>query len=177
MTDKKAGPGDSWQTPQSVIDYVEKRFGDIAVDLCATAENKKGAYMPSFFSEENSMLTADELEITEAFSEGGVYEDTGKIFWCNPPYSNPLPFVKTCKEIADQGYTVIMLLNLDTSTKWFSVINEHAKTIFPIVGGRISFVDGRTGCKIKGNNKPQLMVKFAPFGLQQWESIDIKELI
>ena len=153
---------DLWRTPPSVIEYVTNRWGNIALDLCADISN---TVSPEYYSEDDSMLDATESELS--WHEG--------IMWCNPPYSNPLPFVTKCKEIAEMGFTVIMLLNQDTSTKWFGVIDKHAKGIYPVTGARISFVDG-DGNKIKGNNKPQILVKFSPHGKQHWETIHISEL-
>jgi len=166
MSNKKAGPGDSWRTPRSVIEYVEKRWSDIGIDLCADESN---SVCDTFFSEKNSMI-----EITgESYALEMLYRSD--ILWCNPPYSNPLPFVKKCIEISEMGQTVVMLLNQDTSTKWFMEIDKHAKGIHPITGGRIAFVDG-DGNKIKGNNKPQLLVRLGGYGKQAWETIHISEL-
>ena len=53
-----------------------------------------------------------------------------------------------------------MLLNMDTSTKWFIEIEQHSNAlIMPVVGGRIAFV-GEDGKPKKENNKPQVFVKF-----------------
>lgn len=157
---------DLWRTPTSIIEYVENRWGDIEIDLCASKEN---SVSESYYSEESSMLDiSSESPRLNAMCRSNI-------LWCNPPYSNPLPFVKKCKEIASDDRTIIMILNFDPSTKWFAVINEHAKGIHPIVGGRVSFVDGE-GNKIKGNNKPQVMVRFGGYGLQQWETIHITDI-
>ncbi len=42
----------------------------------------------------------------------------------NPPYSNPLPWVEKAIEESKKGKTIVMLLNVDTSTKWFAKLNE-----------------------------------------------------
>lgn len=52
-----------------------------------------------------------------------------KIVWkdhtyVNPPYSNPLPWVEKAIEENKKGKTIVMLLNVDTSTKWFAKLNE-----------------------------------------------------
>jgi len=44
--------------------------------------------------------------------------------YVNPPYSNPLPWVEKAIEESKKGKTIVMLLNVDTSTKWFAKLNE-----------------------------------------------------
>jgi len=44
--------------------------------------------------------------------------------YVNPPYSNPLPWVEKAIEENKRGKTIVMLLNVDTSTKWFAKLNE-----------------------------------------------------
>lgn len=153
---------DLWRTPPSVIDYVKKRWGKIGVDLCASKEN---AVASNYFSESDSMLNISKSDL----------KFVGGLLWCNPPYSNPLPFTKKCAELASECTTVIMLLNLDTSTKWFDVIDKHATGIYPITGGRVSFCNEH-GEPIKGNNKPQVLVKFGGYSKQKWETIPRKDL-
>lgn len=155
---------DLWRTPPSVIEYVEARWGEIGVDLCADKDN---CIVDNYLSADNSMLDLDGQR--EEINIGD------KIAWCNPPYSNPLPFVKQCAELASRDLTIIMLLNMDTSTKWFDVIDKIALSIHPIVGGRIAFYN-EDWQPIKGNNKPQVLVRFGGFGSQRWETIHINEL-
>ena len=42
----------------------------------------------------------------------------------NPPYSSPLKWVEKAIEESKKGNTIVMLLRVDTSTKWFSKIVE-----------------------------------------------------
>ena len=137
---------DLWRTPPEVMLYLEKQERFIpTIDACADEFNKK---CDVFFSEENSFLDADPKSIT------------GQKIWCNPPYSKPLPFVKQCFELSQNNNEVFMLLNMDTSTKWFIEIEQHSNAlIMPVVGGRIAFV-GEDGKPKKENNKPQVFIKF-----------------
>ena len=89
--------------------------------------------------------------------------DTGALCFLNPPYSNPLPFVKQAIKWSQAGYAVVGILNNDTSTKWYVELAKHAAIIMPITGGRIAFLD-EDKQPINGNNKPQLMFYLAPFG-------------
>jgi len=58
----------------------------------------------------------------------------------NPPYSNPLPWVE--KAIRERGKRIVMLLNVDTSTKWFSKLNE-ANAHFLFINGRLQYSTGK----------------------------------
>jgi len=51
--------------------------------------------------------------------------------YCNPPYSNPLPWVEKAIEENKKGKTIVMLLRVDTSTKWFAkLIEAKAKILW-----------------------------------------------
>ena len=155
MTTKKTGPGDSWRTPQEVINFIERKFGEIEIDLCSSDENK---VCINNLDEDCDFL--DDSWIAYSPEEFNVC--TGDLAWCNPPYSNPLPFVKQCVKWANHGYAVAGILNVDTSTKWFEELINAKALIMPIVGGRIKFIgdDGKPG---KSNNKPQIIFYLAPF--------------
>ena len=145
---------DTWRTPPEVIRFIEDRFGEIKIDLCSSDDNKVCAMN---INEDEDFL--DDWHI-------GAYEANvirkGDLTWCNPPYSNPLPFVKQCIKWADHGYAVAGILNFDPSTKWFVELFNARALIMPIIGGRIAFHD-ENGVPAKGNNKPQFMFYLAPF--------------
>ena len=44
--------------------------------------------------------------------------------FCNPPYSNPLPWVKKAIAESKKGITVVMLLKHDSSTEWYRLLHE-----------------------------------------------------
>lgn len=80
-----------------------------------------------------------------------------KIAWkdktfVNPPYSQPLAWVeKAINENKIYNHRIVMLLRVDTSTKWFMKLKE--------AGARIMFISGRlrhhTG---KPANFPSMLV-------------------
>ena len=49
--------------------------------------------------------------------------------YVNPPYSNPLPWVEKAIEENKKGKMIVMLLRVDTSTKWFSKLIEAGAEI------------------------------------------------
>jgi DNA N-6-adenine-methyltransferase (Dam) len=61
--------------------------------------------------------------------------------YVNPPYSNPLPWVKKAIEEMNKGNTIVMLLRADSSTKYFQLCQEHGEVLY--FGRRIKF-NGKT---------------------------------
>lgn len=143
---------DLWRTPPEVVDYIQSRFGKIQLDLCAS---ETGSVCDFYLDEHDNFLN-------DAWLASSMI-DNGQLCWMNPPYSNPLPFVKQAIKWSRAGYAVAGILNNDPSTKWFIHLENKAAIIMPIMGGRIAFL-GDDGEPINGNNKPQLMFYLAPFG-------------
>lgn len=146
-------PTDLWQTPPEVIQFIERRFDQIQLDLCASEDNKVCDF---FLSENDNFL--DPLWINTSMI------DIGELSFLNPPYSNPFPFVEMAVKWSSYGYAVAGILNSDTSTRWYDLLEKNAAVIMPIVGGRIKFIDAASGNVGKSNNKPQFMFYLAPFG-------------
>ena len=146
---------DLWRTPPEVIRYLEKRFGEVQIDLCSSDENK---VCELNLNESDNFL--DDVWLSSSFI------DVGCLAFCNPPYSKPLTFVEQCVKWALHGHAVAGILNFDPSTKWFNELVEAKALIMPITGGRISFLN-ENGVAIKGNNKPQFMFYLAPFLAQR----------
>jgi len=149
---------DLWRTPNEVIEYIQSRFGVIELDLCAS---DSGHVCDRYITEEENFLLDANLDIE--FNEDNYSLFTGDLCWINPPYSNPLPFVKQAIKWSQAGHAVAGILNNDPSTKWYVELEANAAIIMPIIGGRIAFLDDN-GDPIGSNNKPQLMFYLAPFG-------------
>lgn len=141
---------DLWRTPNEVIDYIQSRFGEIKLDLCAS---ESGHVCERYLTESDDFL-----------DDYWIHGDClGTLCFLNPPYSNPLPFIKQAIKWSEAGYAVAGILNNDPSTKWYVELEANAAIIMPIIGGRIAFLDDN-GDPIGSNNKPQLMFYLAPFG-------------
>lgn len=138
---------DYWATPPEVVENIKKLTGiNFDLDACANAQNAK---CEEFIGEEQDTL------VTEWGRNRRVF--------MNPPYGNPLPFVvKAARECYLRYNHVAVLLNADTSTRWFKVCEHFASKIYFITGGRIAFLDYRTGKRVKGNTKPQMIAVFYP---------------
>lgn len=87
---------------------VEKRFGPIAWDLAAGAEN---ALAPLYFSEEQDSLEQD---------WSGLHGN----LWLNPPYKHILPWARKCRETRlDLDARILLLVPASVGSEWFA---EHA---------------------------------------------------
>jgi len=72
----------------------------------------------------------------------GLKIDWKKKTFVNPPYSNPLPWVKKAIEESNKGNHIVMLLKMDTSTKWFKELQE-AGAKFLWINGRLYYRSSR----------------------------------
>src|SRR3972149_465741 len=68
----------------------------------------------------------------------GLMREWGDPTYCNPPYSNPLPWVRKAIEEARKGKRIVMLLRHDSSTEWWRLLHE-ARSLFCAVIGRLHF--------------------------------------
>ncbi|OOF46587.1 phage N-6-adenine-methyltransferase [Rodentibacter trehalosifermentans] len=137
---------DHYRTARYVFNWLNLLFR-FNVDGCASSRNALCAYF-----------------VTESmnFLEFNCYKANSRIF-VNPPYSDPMPFVKRAAELMAQGHLVVMLLPADKSTKWYKLIQENATEVIDIIGGRINFLHPVTGQEVKGNNKGSMVAVFDPF--------------
>ena len=63
--------------------------------------------------------------------------------YCNPPYSNPRPWVEKAIATAAKGRRVVMLLKHDSSTEWWRLLHEAGAMFCPIIG-RLKFSESTT---------------------------------
>lgn len=101
-------PGRSKQdygTPRALIKAVEKRFGALAWDLAATAENAKA---PEFLTEEE-----DSLGIAwHALEPSGL-------LWLNPPFARIEPWAAKCAAEMRKGARILFLTPASVGSNWF----------------------------------------------------------
>ena len=155
---------DSWRTPPEVFNALHKEFVFLA-DTACTFENK---LCPVGFTEKNDSLSEPWLE---RLKNSYPYIGGNAYVFCNPPYSNPMPWVKKSLEAQSDGLGVVMLLNADTSVGWFAEALKGVSEIRNIIGdekengsyssGRLAFINDEDQ-PINGNNKPQFILVFNP---------------
>ena len=139
---------DSWVTPQWFYDYFDREFG-FSADIAASESNHKHSV---FLTEQDDALSVDILSIVSK----------GSYVWCNPPYSNVMPWVELAEANQDKGVGTVLLLKNDTSTRWFKRCHEKASRIIFIVGGRVQFVPPSERVKTSSNNFSSVVIVFSP---------------
>ncbi|RCS70134.1 phage N-6-adenine-methyltransferase [Vibrio casei] len=165
MTDKKKEKiGDNWRSPKPLYTTLDREFNFVA-DMASSHEN---ALCDTHFTEEDDSLSFDWAQMINAL----VLGNQTKYVWLNPPYSNPMPWIKKAKESQENGLGVVMLLNHDHSVGWFREALSHVSEIRNIIAdeketggyssGRIAFINGDNQ-PINGNSKPQTILVFNPF--------------
>ena len=94
-----------------------------------------------------------DLDYTEGISEhNGLFPEWGDKTYVNPPYSKPLPWVEKAIKENKKGKMIVMLMRMDTSTKWFKMLQE-ANAEFLWFNGRLKFNDIK-----KPANFPSMLV-------------------
>ena len=72
----------------------------------------------------------------------GLKEEWKDYIYINPPYSKPEPWVDRAIEENKKGKLIVMLLRMDTSTRWFRKLQE-AGALFLWINGRLRFSEGK----------------------------------
>jgi len=134
---------DYWRTPPSIFNPLNAIF-NFELDLAASDSNHLCEF---YFSENDNALDKTLIHVI----------GTGAI-WCNPPYSDIMPWVNKCIELSE-GRNVVMLIPADTSVKWFAKAFENCcECIF--LEGRVSFIHAESGIPKSGNNKGSVLFVF-----------------
>lgn len=117
---------DETRTPPELYRKLDDRF-HFDLDVCCTPENCLSRYGYGYSKEDNAL----ERDWSRFMMDNGEEATT---FYCNPPYSNPEPFIAKAYEESIKGCTVVMLLNADTSTKAFHYYCMKASEIIFLEG-------------------------------------------
>ena len=150
---------DSWRTPPEVFLALDQEFR-FCMDMAASPEN---ALCPHFLTEQ------DDATVTSW--PDAVADTINPWVFCNPPYSNPLPFIRQGVAAQLEGVGSVFLLNDDMSTQWAYEGEQVVTEIRNITGyfdengkwknGRLAFL-GESGLPVSGNNKSQMIMIFDP---------------
>jgi phage N-6-adenine-methyltransferase len=111
---------DVWETPISVFNRIERRFGPFDIDVCALPSNAKcGRY-----------FTPD---------QDGLKQQWNGRCWCNPPYGRTIgKWIRKAWESSVDGSTVVMLIPARVDTTWWhDYVARYATVEF--IRGRIRF--------------------------------------
>ena len=150
---------DLWQTPKSLFNKLNNEFR-FTMDVAASDKNK---LCKIYYGEKSNALCN--------------YWD--KSNWCNPPYSNIMPWVQKAIKEHERGKTTVMLVPADTSVKWFKLAYESCNEV-RFISGRISFINAETQKPVSGNNKGSVLFIWrgnAPKNLHSVTLVDRSDLI
>lgn len=165
--EKTSKLSDSWSTPQSLFDEINKAFGPCVLDVCANSQNTKCV---SYFTEQDNALEQEWFNKNLNISP--------QICWMNPPYSDPYPWLKKATEEVKKGNVIVVsLLKADHSTSWYKdfIYDYNNVRFYPGVERidlpkRVKFVappgliNKKTGKPVKEGspNYPSMVVVFRP---------------
>lgn len=152
-----------WRTPGWLFAYANKTWGPFARDVAA--------------EEANALCVEFIDEAQDALSPNTDWGQKGDVVWYNPPYADPLPWVKAAARNAKQnGVTTVMLLNHDHSPEWFYELINVASEVVNIIGyhgtddkgkekffnGRVAFVNAANGSEVSKNSKASALFVIRP---------------
>jgi len=138
---------DSWRTPPELFAAINAEFRFIG-DVAASEIN---ALHQRYLTEQQDALQVDWLK---HFGTGYV--------WCNPPYSNIMPWAEKASEECAKGIGTVMLVPADTSVGWFRYAQKFCTEVRFITGGRLAFIRADTGKPVSGNNKGSMIIIWNP---------------
>ncbi|ELH9086340.1 phage N-6-adenine-methyltransferase [Escherichia coli] len=140
---------DLWQTPGYVFRALDKEFKFVA-DVAA---NRNNTMCNVFIPEEQDTL----------ITPWNTVAKPGEYVWMNPPFSNPRPFLeKAAREQQEEMIGCVMLLPADPSVGWFEFGCNTANECRLIIGGRLAFINAKTGKPGRINNKGSLFFIWHP---------------
>lgn len=103
-------------TPWEFIRAVEKRWGPIAVDLAATAENSKGQI---FISKERDSFKVD-------------WHKLNGNLWLNPEFSDIAPWAKKCSYESKHGAEIFLLVPASIDSNWWAQYVHGQALVYPL---------------------------------------------
>lgn len=128
---------DHWSTPIEIIDQLKEEFGEFDLDPCCRPETAKAR---SFYTPEHDGLSRPWF---------------GQVF-LNPPYSNPMPWLRRAIEQTRNANCdlVVALLPVRTDNRWFhDCVKDKAQIRF--IRGRIKWI-GWQGTPIPNPKNPNM---------------------
>lgn len=118
---------DSWQTPQWLFEWADKRF-DFTVDLAASKENAK---CDDFLSHNDDAFLINWYSLQNMAPWGH--------YWLNPPYSETGKWLEKCWHEAQKGSRVVALIPCPNGESYWQkyVFGKASEIIF--INGRVAF--------------------------------------
>lgn len=145
---------DEWETPMVFFNKINTSHGPFDLDPCARPETAKA---PNYFTKADDGLSK---------------EWRGRV-WCNPPYSNPRPWIEKALRSFPNIARAVFLLPNSTDTTWFhELVKPNAEIIF--LRGRIRFI-GWMGTPISGPKGGNIIATFSLLSIREQEQRELME--
>lgn len=136
---------DSWRTPPELYAALDREF-HFGGDVAASASN----HLHHFYLTQSDDALSIENPWGFAFQDGYV--------WCNPPYSDIMPWVRKAQQDDCDGVGVVMLVPADVSVGWFKQALIDVSEVRFITGGRLAFINPETGKAAGGGRMGSMLL-------------------
>lgn len=133
---------DDWRTPKWLFDWCESRYGEFVLDAAADDTNH--------LCEEYLTKETNALEFP--------WHQVGTNVFCNPPYSNILPWLEFATNELVLGVSSTFILPPPNGTKWAYYLNYASELVHII--GRVGFIHPDTGLVVNQNRQGTLIARF-----------------
>jgi phage N-6-adenine-methyltransferase len=115
-----------YETPDELLQAVQRRWGPFSLDLAAREDNKKAPLC--FTPEQDSLLQH--------------WHKVNGLLWLNPPFSNIGEWAAKCASESTLGAKIVMLTPASVGSEWFAKhCHQRAQVVF--LRPRLTF----KGCK------------------------------
>jgi phage N-6-adenine-methyltransferase len=121
-----------YETPQELIEAVERDFGCIVFDLAASILNRKDH---NFFGEGHNSLVQNWVSCFNKHKD----DYDANFLWLNPPYKNVKPWMEKCRDESAKGAKILTLTLAAIDTSWYrKIVAPNAASY--ILTDRVTFV-------------------------------------
>jgi phage N-6-adenine-methyltransferase len=154
---------DFTMTPPELFSWLNAQY-DFGIDLCAADDS---ALCDVYYTVNNSCLNPDEDWLTECAV--GKY---GRWAYCNPPYSDPKPFLCAGIAQAKKGLGIVYVVPDESTNGWFP-LDLTGISIIRFTGytdergrwhsGRINFIDYKSKKRMNQVSKGTCCIIMSPW--------------
>lgn len=136
---------DTWHTPTAFVEQLKLKLNlPIVLDPCSDGDN----ICNNFITEEQDGLATS-----------WKTEEQGMVF-CNPGYSNCLPWFQKAIMEAQQGVTSVILTHTCLGATWFNEVRREISSLM-FITPRIQFIPPK-GVKASSNSRDSMLSIFKP---------------
>jgi phage N-6-adenine-methyltransferase len=130
-----------YQTPRTLVQAVEYRFGKISLDLAASAHNKQSDL---YFSLPGDPAAAAWDSLSQDWAAWSKELPRGSLMWLNPEFKVITPWVEKCRESAPKlarNVKIGFLVPASVGSNWYADnIFEKPNVQHEFLKGRVPFM-------------------------------------